>query len=51
VIILGAVLAVAGWLLGFAILVTIGILLLVTGLVLFALGSAGHPVRGRRHWF
>jgi hypothetical protein len=51
VIILGVVLAVAGLLLGFAVLVIIGVLLLAAGLALLVLGSTGHPVRGRRHWF
>ena len=31
--------------------VTIGIILLVIGVVLAILGSAGRPVGGRRHYF
>jgi hypothetical protein len=34
-----------------SILWTIGIILLVIGVVLAILGSAGRPVGGRRHYF
>jgi hypothetical protein len=33
------------------ILFTIGIILIVVGLVLLALGQFGHPVGGRRFWY
>ena len=50
-IILGLILLVLGFLLNASILWTLGIIVLVVGLVLFALGSAGRAVGGRRHWF
>jgi hypothetical protein len=34
-----------------AVLFTIGIILLIVGLVLLALGSTGHPVAGRNRWY
>jgi len=40
-----------GLILGVPILWTIGVVLLVIGLVLFVLGSTGRPVAGRRHYF
>jgi hypothetical protein len=30
---------------------TVGMIVLVIGLVLWALGTMGHAVRGRRHFF
>ena len=48
-IILGVVLLIIGFLLKIAILWTIGILLLVVGLILALLGSLGRAVGGRRH--
>jgi hypothetical protein len=50
VIILGLILLVVGWLLGLGILTTIGVILLIIGLVLLALGGAGRPVGGRNWW-
>ncbi len=50
-IILGLILLVLGFLLNVSILWTLGIIVLVVGVVLFALGSAGRAVGGRRHWF
>ncbi|MEU0543249.1 hypothetical protein [Nocardia sp. NPDC005978] len=50
-VILGLVLLIAGWLLGFSLLTTLGIILLVAGVVLWALGSAGRPVGGRRWYY
>jgi hypothetical protein len=50
-IILGLILLVLGFLLNVSILWTLGIIVLVIGVVLFALGSAGRAVGGRRHWF
>lgn len=50
-IILGIILLVAGFLLGISILWTIGIILLVIGLILWVLGSVGHAVGGRRHYW
>jgi len=50
VIVLGIVLIIIAWLTGIGILSTIGILLLVVGLILLVLGAAGRPVGGRR-WY
>lgn len=50
-IILGVILAVLGYLLGISVLTTIGILLLVVGLILALLGGAGRPVGGRRWYY
>ncbi|WP_199885329.1 DUF6131 family protein [Streptomyces sp. CB00455] len=48
---LGLILLIIGWLLGISILWTIGIILLVIGAVLWILGSVGHAVGGRRHYW
>lgn len=50
-IILGVILAVLGYLLGISVLTTIGILLLVVGVVFALLGGAGRPVGGRRWYY
>ncbi|MFD5148285.1 DUF6131 family protein [Streptomyces sp. NPDC058401] len=50
-IVLGIVLLVLGYLLGIAILSTLGIILVVVGAVLWVLGSVGHAVGGRRHYW
>jgi hypothetical protein len=50
-IVLGVVLLVIGFLTGIAILWTIGILLVLIGLVLAVVGSTGHAVGGRRHYY
>jgi hypothetical protein len=51
VIILGVILLVLGFLLGFYLLWVLGIILLVLGLVLMLAGRSGHAVRGRSHWW
>jgi hypothetical protein len=51
VIILGIILLVIGFVAKIAILWTIGIILVVIGAILFLLGSLGHAVGGRRHYF
>ncbi|GHE49901.1 hypothetical protein GCM10018785_19390 [Streptomyces longispororuber] len=48
---LGLILLVIGWVAGISILWTIGIVLLVVGAVLWVLGSVGHAVGGRRHYW
>lgn len=48
---LGVVLLLLGYLLGIGILQTLGIILLVVGVVLFAIGASGRAVGGRRHWY
>ncbi|MBB4951139.1 cell division protein FtsW (lipid II flippase) [Kitasatospora gansuensis] len=51
VIVLGVILLVIGFLAGISILWTIGIALVVIGLVLWVLGAVGHQVGGRKHYW
>ena len=51
VIILGLILLIIGFVAKIAILWTIGIIVLVVGLILVLLGSVGHAVGGRRHYW
>jgi len=51
VIVLGIVLLIVGYLLGISILWTLGIILVVVGVILVLLGSVGHPIGGRRHYW
>ncbi|WP_327140196.1 DUF6131 family protein [Nocardia sp. NBC_01327] len=48
---LGIVLLVIGWLVGIPIVTTLGVIAIVAGLVLWALGSMGRPVGGRRWYY
>jgi fatty acid desaturase len=50
-IILGILLLIIGFVAGIAILWTIGIIVLIAGVILALLGMAGHAVGGRRHYF
>ena len=50
-IIFGIVLLLLGMLTGIAILWSIGVLLVVVGAILWILGSAGHQVGARRHYY
>jgi len=50
-IILGAILLLAGFVFGISILTTLGVILLVVGLALLVAGRMGHAVGGRRHYF
>ncbi|MET4647605.1 DUF6131 family protein [Streptomyces sp. NBC_01724] len=50
-IVLGVILLVIGFLTGISILWTIGIILAVIGVVLWILGSVGHSVAGRKHYW
>jgi hypothetical protein len=50
-IILGILLLIVGFIAKIAILWTIGIVLLVVGVILVLLGSAGRAVGGRRHYY
>ncbi|UKY48769.1 DUF6131 family protein [Streptomyces inhibens] len=50
-IVLGIILLVIGFLTGVGILWTIGIVLAVLGAILWVLGSLGHAVGGRRHYW
>jgi hypothetical protein len=51
VIIFGLVLLVIGFVTGIAILWSIGVIVLIVGLVLWFLGSLGHAIGGRRHYY
>jgi hypothetical protein len=46
----GLALLIIGLLLGWGILVTIGVILMIAGVVLWIVG-ASHPVGGRRHYY
>jgi len=48
---LGIVLLIVGMFAKIAILQSIGVLLIVVGVVLFLLGSTGRAVGGRRHYW
>jgi hypothetical protein len=48
---LGIILLIIGFVAKIAILWTIGIILLVVGAVLYLLGSMGHAIGGRRHYY
>jgi len=50
-IIFGLVLMLIGFITGIAILWSIGVIVLIVGLVLWVLGAMGHAVGGRRHYF
>ena len=50
-IVLGVVLLICGFVFKISILWTIGIILLVIGAVLWIMGSMGHAVGGRRHYY
>lgn len=50
-IILGLILLILGFIFHIAILWTIGIIVLVIGLILALLGASGRAVAGRRHYW
>ncbi|MCC0093609.1 MULTISPECIES: DUF6131 family protein [Streptomyces] len=50
-IVLGVILLILGFVFGISILWTIGLILLLVGLVLWVLGALGHAVGGRRHYW
>ena len=50
-IVLGLILLLIGFVTGIAIVWTIGVIVLVVGLVLWLLGAMGHAVGGRRHYY
>ncbi|MFE4498471.1 DUF6131 family protein [Rhodococcus sp. NPDC056743] len=50
-IVLGIILLIVGFVFGIPILWTIGIVVLVIGLILMLLGSTGRAVGGRRHYY
>jgi hypothetical protein len=47
----GIVLMIIGFLTGIAILWSLGVIIVIVGLVLWLLGALGHAVGGRRHYF
>jgi hypothetical protein len=51
VIIFGLILLLIGFVTGITILWTIGMIVLIVGLVLWLLGAMGHAVGGRRHYY
>ena len=51
VVVFGLVLMIIGFVLGIPVLWSIGTLLVLIGLVLWILGSIGHAVGGRRHYY
>jgi hypothetical protein len=51
VIILGVILVILGALLNVPILYTIGLVLLVVGVILWILGASGRAVGGRAHYW
>jgi hypothetical protein len=51
VITFGVILLIIGFLTGIAFLWTLGVILVVLGLVFWVLGAAGHAVGGRRHYY
>lgn len=50
-IVLGIVLLLIGWLLPIHLLTTLGLILVVIGVVLEILGATGRPLWGRRHYW
>ena len=50
-IILGIILLIVGFLVNIPILWTIGIVVVVIGLILLVLGMAGRAVGGRKHYY
>ena len=50
-IVLGVILLILGFLLGIGILWTIGIILVVIGIVFWILGTMDRAVMGRRYWY
>ena len=50
-IVLGLILLILGWVSGIGILVTIGIIVLLIGVVFLILGQTGRAVGGRKYWY
>lgn len=50
-IVLGVILLIIGFVTGIPIVWTIGMIVLVVGLVLWLLGAMGHAVGGRKHYY
>jgi hypothetical protein len=50
-VVFGLIFLIIGFVLAFKILWSIGMILLLVGLVLWAMGALGHAVGGRRHYY
>ena len=50
-ILLGVILLILGFVFGIGFLWTIGIILIVVGVILWVLGTMDRAVLGRRHWY
>ncbi|WP_018179198.1 DUF6131 family protein [Jongsikchunia kroppenstedtii] len=50
-IVVGIILLILGFIFNIPVLWTIGLVALIIGLVLAALGALGHAVGGRRHYY
>ncbi|MFJ5774268.1 DUF6131 family protein [Streptomyces sp. NPDC093094] len=50
-LLIGVILLIIGFLTGVSILWTIGLILAVVGAVLWVMGSMGHAVAGRKHYY
>ncbi|MFD7630277.1 hypothetical protein ACFV7Q_30375 [Streptomyces sp. NPDC059851] len=50
-IVLGVILLIIGLVFGISILWTLGLILVLIGVVLWVLGAAGHAVAGRKHYW
>ena len=50
-IVLGLILLILGWILGISILWTIGIIVLIVGVIFLVLGQMGRAVGGRKYWY
>ncbi len=50
-VVLGIVLLIVGIVFGVSILYTLGIVLVVVGAILYLLGSTGHAIGGRNHYW
>ena len=48
---LGVIFLILGFFLGVPFLWTIGMILLVVGIVLWIMGAVGHEIGGRRHYY
>jgi Family of unknown function (DUF6131) len=50
-IVLGIILLILGFIFHISILWTIGIIVLIIGVVLFVVGATGRSIGGRRYWY
>lgn len=50
-ILAGALLLILGFVFGIHLLTVLGVVLLIVGAVMWAMGSVGRPVAGRRHYY